>query len=186
MKLPSNKIINEKIDNNHLGLKNHDERHKSINYSNQKKILRNSIFSKNPSTFKNSTELINDSSKQMLVKNKNLLLTFNQNEQSKFDENNYRAGMANENTEYANSTKNFQTLTLNNVNSNIDINFLFKSLIKNKLRMEISEGKEGFTNLINHKIKVSEVLKSFFICSKRSKSKMGIRTRVWRGYCKRT
>ena len=174
LKLPSNKIIHEKIDNNHLGVKSHNERHKSINYSNQKKLLRNSIFSKNPLTIKNSSELINDSSKQILVKSNNLLLTFNKNDQSKFDENNYRTGMINDNTEYANSIKNFQTLTLNNANSNIDINFLFKSLIKNKLKMEISEGKEGFSNLINHKIKSSEILKSFFICSKKSKGKTNL------------
>ena len=174
LKLPSNKIIQEKIDNTHLGLKKYNERHKSINYTNQKKLIRNSIFSKNPSTIKNSSDLINDSSKQMLTKNNNLLLTFNQNDQSKFEENNYRIGMINENTEFANSTRNFQNLTLNNINSNIDINFLFKSLIKNKLRMEISDGKEGFTNLINHKIKVSEILKSFFICSKKNKGKMNL------------
>ena len=174
LKLPSNKIIQEKIDNTHLVLKKYNERHKSINYTNQKKLIRNSIFSKNPSTIKNSSDLINDSSKQMLTKNNNLLLTFNQNDQSKFEENNYRIGMINENTEFANSTRNFQNLTLNNINSNIDINFLFKSLIKNKLRMEISDGKEGFTNLINHKIKVSEILKSFFICSKKNKGKMNL------------
>ena len=174
LKLPSNKIIQEKIDNTHLVLKKYNERHKSINYTNQKKLIRNSIFSKNPSTIKNSSDLINDSSKQMLTKNNNLLLTFNQNDQSKFEENNYRIGMINENTEFANSTRNFQNLTLNNINSNIDISFLFKSLIKNKLRMEISDGKEGFTNLINHKIKVSEILKSFFICSKKNKGKMNL------------
>ena len=174
LKLPSNKIIHEKIDNTHLGLKSHNERHKSINYSNQKKLFRNSIFSKNQLTIKNSSDLINDSSKQMLVKSNNLLLTFNQNDQSNFAENNYRGGIINDNTEYANSTKNFQTITLNNANSSIDINYFLKSLIKSKLKMEISEGKEGFTNPINHKIKFSEILKSIFICSKKSKRKVNL------------
>ena len=174
LKLPSNKIIHEKIDTSHLGLKNHNERHKSINYSNQKKFFRNSIFSRNHLMVKNSSDLINDSSKQMLSKSNNFLLTFNQNDQYRFDENNNRAGIINDNTEYANSTKNFQTFTLNNANSNIDINFFFKSLIKKKLKMEISEGKEGFANLINQKIKIFEFFKSFFICSKKSKGKVDL------------
>jgi len=175
-KIPSNKIIHDKIDNYHFGLKSHKERHKSINYSNQKKFFRYSIFSRNQTKIQNPSELINDSSKQILVNSKNLIPPFNrhQNDKNKFYEKNLGTRTINDITEYANSSKNFQTFTLNKVNSNIDINFIFKSFIKNKLKKEVPEGKEGFTKLINQKIIIFDFLKSFFISRKKSKNKVNL------------
>ena len=177
VKLPSNKIVREKFDNPHFGLKSHNkERHKSINYSNQKKFFRYSIFSRSHLKMQNPSELINDSSKYMLVNNKNIVpqLTRYQNDKNKFYEHNLAAKTIYDNTEYANSSKNFQTFTLQKVNSNVDMNFIFKSFIKNKLKAEMSEGKEGFANLINQKIIILDFLKSFFMPTKKNKNKVSL------------
>ena len=90
LKLPINKIT----DSSHLAGKNHGKmRHKSINYTNQKKFFGNYIFSRNNHFMsKNQLELLNDSSKQNLFKNKSILLNINrtQYDKSKIDENNGR------------------------------------------------------------------------------------------------
>mgnify|MGYP006873041801 CR=1 FL=1 len=169
LKIPTNKIIHEKNDNSHLGLKNHNKmRHKSINYTNQKKFFRNSIFNKNHMT-KNPSELI-DSSKQNLFNNKNnVLLPINrtQYEKSKLEENNVRVQIINNTTEYVNSTKNLRTLGANNnINGNDEFSLFLKSLIKNKLKTEMPEGKESFANIIGRKINVSEFFKYIFLCCK--------------------
>jgi len=177
VKLPSNKIIREKSDNQHFGLKSHNkERHKSINYSNQKKFFRYSIFSRNHLKNQNPSELINDSSKYMLINNKNLVpqLTRYQNDTSKFYEQNLVSRTINDNSEYANSSNNFQTFALKKVNSNIDMNFIFKSFIKNRLKEEIPEGKEGFEKLVNQKIIILDFLKSFFMTRKKIKNKVSL------------
>ena len=78
LKFPNNKNTHEKNENSHLSLKNHNRiRHKSINYTNQKKFFRNSIFNKNHFMANNPSELLNDSSKQNLFNNKNILLNTN-------------------------------------------------------------------------------------------------------------
>jgi len=191
IKVPSNKhIVLEKNEgNSHLLLQNPNQnhpiqeqnnmRHKSINYTNQKKLFRNSIFNKNHIIPKNSSEFINDSSKQILVNNKNLLISLNYN-RTQFDKNkideNVRTGLIN-NTEFANSTKNLNLLVNNNNNNNsnngIDILALVKSLIKNKLKLEISEPKESSNqNIIGKKIKLFEFFKSLLICKKNYDNKI--------------
>ena len=166
---PSN--IKEKSEgNSHYSFKkpkeSHNIRHKSINYTNQKKFFRNSIFNKNHLIPKNSSELINDSSKQILVNNKNLLISINNNynktHRYKYDENNCK-GLFN-NSYLINSTKNLNTLA-NNGNDNSDPLLFLKTLIKNKLKSEISEIKED--TIANKKIKYFEFFKSLFICSKK-------------------
>jgi len=180
LKIPSNRIIPEKVDNSHYFFKNayreNSLRHKSINYSNQKKSLRNSIFNKNY-LIKNS-EIINDSSKQIFVNNKNLLLTINktQHDKGKFDENNCRtSGIINNNTEFATSTKNLNTYTCmgNNINGNLDTSAILKSLVKNKLKLEFPEGKEAFiSNYISKKIDNFDIIKYLFICNGKSENKI--------------
>ena len=175
LKLPFKKIKQEKIVRAQTGLK-HKGRHKSINYSNTKKFFRYSIFSRNHLKMKNSFEQMNDSSKHMLVNNKNLIPTYyrNQNDKNKFNEHFCGSRTINDNTEYANSSKNFRTFTQNNLNSNIDINFIFKSYIKNKLKMGITDRQKEFTKLINHKIIKFDFLKSLFIPCKKSNNKLNL------------
>ena len=179
LKLPSNKHILEKNEkNSHLFLGNQSqERHKSINYINQKKSTKNSIFNKNYLIQKNSNEFINDSSKQMLSNNKNLLLAINQNktqgERKNFDENNIRGELINNNTDMVNSTKNLNIYT----NNNIDPSAFLKILIKNKLKLEIPEDKDGLnqnTNILIRKIHFFDFFKSIFICYKKSSNKIGL------------
>ena len=183
LKFPPNKIFQEKIDNSHLALKNQKRdnhiRHKSINYTNQKKLFRNSIFNKNYYYLKSkdSSEVINDSSKQILVNNKNLLLAINnktQNDKNKNDDNNCRLGLMNNNTELANSTKNLNTV-LNNVNGNIETSIFLRNLVKNKLKLEISEAKDNLlTNSILKKIKHVDFFKSLFICNGKNENKINL------------
>ena len=176
LKLTTHKIMQEKIDNTQLGLKSHKGRHQSINYSNQNKFFKYSILGRNLSKNKNSFELMNDSSKHVLVNNKSLFPTFSkyQNDKSKNNENICGSRTLNENTEYANSSKNFRTITQNNINSNIDINFIFKSYIKNKLKMDKTEGQNEFMKLINHKIIIFDFLESLFIPCKKSNNKLNL------------
>ena len=191
LKAPSNKQIVEKIDktekneknegNSQLMIKhlNQDEqslRHKSINYSNQKRFFRNSIFNKNHLVPKNSSELINDSSKQILVNNKNLLISLNYNktqfDKNKIDENNNRLCLKN-NTEFVNSTKNLNLIVNNN--GNIDILAFIKTIIKNKLKLEISEAKDSFAqNYLGKKINFVQFFKSLFICRRKSENKIDL------------
>jgi hypothetical protein len=178
LKLPNNKITHEKNDNFYLAVKNHSKmRHKSINYTNQKKFFGNNIFSRNHYMSKNQLELLNDSSKQNLFNNKNLLLNANnrtQYDKSKIDENNCRAGAFNSNTDIANSTKNLRTLGINNnVNGN-GVSLFLKSLIKNKLKLEMSEGKEGFANIVPKKLNTYEFLKFLFFCCKKNENKVNL------------
>jgi hypothetical protein len=178
LKNPSNRIKPEKIDNSHLNLKivhrENNLRHKSINYSNPKKSLRNSFFNKN--YFIKNSEIINDSSKQILFNNKNLLLNINktQNDKNKFDENNCRASCI-INTELATSTKNLNTCPClgNNINGNIDVSAILKSLVKNKLKLEFPEGKEQFMiNYIGKKFDNFDIIKYLFICNGKSENKI--------------
>ncbi len=93
-----------------------------------------------------SSELINDSLKQILVNKSNLLINLNHNktqiDRNKYDENNNRTDIIkNTNTEVVNSTKNLNIFS-NNHNGKIDPSTLLKTIIKNKLKLEISEPKE--------------------------------------------
>ena len=175
--LPSNKMLEKNERNPHLFLRNtNKERHKSFNYSNQKK--RNSILNRNYLMPKISSELINDYSKQILVNNKNLLMTINlnksNNERNKFDDNN-RLDLINNNiSEMATSTKNLNAFRTNN-NGNLKPSAILKTLIKNKLKLEISEPKEGLgfnQNYLSQKANIFEFLKSLFICSKNNVNKI--------------
>jgi len=180
LKIPSNRMIPEKVDNSHLIFRNayreNSLRHKSINYSNQKKNLRNGIFNKN--YFIKNSEIINDSSKQILVNNKNLLLNINktQYDKSKFDESNCRTScIINNNTEFATSTKNLNTCTCmgNNITGNLDASAILKSLVKNKLKLEFPDGKEAnITNYIGKKVDNLDIIKYLFICNGKTENKL--------------
>ena len=186
LRIPSNKQILDKIDkieknevNPQLIIKNLNQeqqnfRHKSINYSNQKRFFRNSIFYKNHIAPKNSSEFINDSSKQILVNNKNLLISLNYNktqfEKNKIDDNNNKLYLKN-NSEFPNSNKNLNLIANNN--GNLDILTFIKSLIKNKLKLELSEPKDSFNQFyLGRKINFFQFFKSLFICRKNYENKI--------------
>ena len=178
LRLPSNNNLEKNERNPHLFLRNNDERrHKSINYDNQKK--RNSILHKNYFIPKISPEAVNDSSKQNLVNSKNLLMNINHiyshNERNKFDDSINRLDFNNNVTEMATSTKNLNIFTNNN--GNLDPSAILKSIVKNKLKLEIAEPKDGLgfnQNYLNQKTNIFELLKSLFICAKKNVNKISI------------
>jgi hypothetical protein len=150
--------------------------HKSINYTNGKKMLRNSFLNKNhlvPQA-KNSSEIINDSSNQILVNNKNLLISINNNYNKtlkyKFDDNCSKIGQLN-NTYLVNSTKNLNNYANIGNEVNNPLNKLIL-LIKNKLKADFSEMKEDL--FYHKKIKYLDYFKSLFICYKKSENKIGL------------
>ena len=151
-------------------------RHKSINYTNEKKMFRNSFFNKNhliPKA-KNSSEIVNDSSNQILVNNKNLLISINNNynktHRFKFDDNCSKIEVLN-NAYLINSTKNLNNYANigNEVNNPLSKLIL---LIKNKLKADFSEVKEDL--FYHKKIKYLEYFKSLFICYKKTENKIGL------------
>ena len=109
----------------------------------------------------------------MLVNNKNLLMTINQNNKNKIDENNNRVELNNNNTEIANNTKN-----LNNVksNQNIDPSAILKTIIKNKIKLEITDVNDlnMNQNYFNKKIHFLSFFKSLFVCNKKLDNKIGL------------
>ena len=172
---PTNKQTNEKSDGNpYLFLKNTtNERHKSIIDSNQKKRI--SIFNKKVFFRKLSSELMNESSKQMLSNNKNLLITINhnnaQNERNKLEEKFNGVELTkNNDIEMMIGTKN-----LNNSGGNIDPSAILKALVKNKLKLEINEPKDDFNqSLLYKKTDFYELFKSLFACTKKNMNKIGL------------
>ena len=139
-------------------------------------MLRNSFFNKNhlvPQA-KNSSEIINDSSNQILVNNKNLLISINNNYNKtlkyKFDDNCSKIGPLN-NTYLVNSTKNLNNYANIGNEVNNPLNKLIL-LIKNKLKADFSEVKEDL--LYHKKTKYLEYFKSLFICYKKSENKIGL------------
>ena len=113
----------------------------------------------------------------MLSNNKNLLIAINQNktqgDRNKLEENNIRGEFINNNTEIVNSTKNLNIYT----NNNIDPSAFLKTLIKNKLKLEIPEDKDGLnqnTNFLIRKINFFEFFKSLFICNNKSSNKISL------------
>jgi hypothetical protein len=151
-------------------------RHKSINYTNEKKMFRNSFFNKNnllPKA-KNSSEFINDSSNQILFNNKNLLISINNNynktHKYKFDDNCSKIGPIN-NTYLVNTTKNLNNYDNIGNEVNNPLNKLIL-LMKNKLKADFSEVKEDL--FYRKKTKYLEYFKSLFICYKKSENKIGL------------
>ena len=178
LRLPSNNNLEKNERNPHLFLRTNNEgRHKSINYGNQKK--RNSILHKNYLIPKISSEVVNDSSKQNLVNSKNLIMSINHikshNERNKFDDSINRLDFNNNVTEIATSTKNLNVFSNNN--GNLDPSAILKSIVKNKLKLEIAEPKDGLgfnQNYLNQKTNIFEFLKSLFICGKRNVNKISL------------
>ena len=151
-------------------------RHKSVNFDNQ----RGDYFSSsgflglkymNMNKAKNSSENVNDSSKQIIVTNKNLFQVQNNrylSDKIKFDEISKRPSIA-YNNEINNNTNNLNTVIHN---SNTEAVSYLKSIIQNKIKLINPERKQDHTLLsqIDKKQKYFEYIKFFFLCKRRKEN----------------
>ena len=118
---------------------------------------------------KNSSEYVNDSSKQILVPNKNPLMPHNskfQIEKSKFEDLISRPSILN------NNDNNLNTIIYNNPKTET-ANFL-KNIIQSKIKLVMHEIKQDYAlnNILERKTKFSVFLKFFFICFKKNENKL--------------
>ena len=154
----------KKIDPNIKG------RHKSVNFGNQRDFLLSSnlLGLKNMFLGKNYSEYVNDSSKQILVPNKNPLLPHNskfQLEKSKFEDIISRPSILNNN-------ENLNTVIYNNQNADT-ANYL-RNIIQSKIKLIMPEVKQDYVlnNVLERKTSYSEFLKFYFICFKKNENKL--------------
>ena len=147
-------------------------RHKSVNFGNQRDFLFSSNLLGIKNTFfgKNSSEYVNDSSKQIMVPNKNQIPFIFQNskfqvEKNKLDDNISRPSILN------NNDNNLNTVIYNNPN-NETASFL-KTIIQSKIKLIMPEIKQDYNlnSIMERKITSFEFFK-FFLCFKRKESKM--------------
>ena len=146
-----------------------NQRHKSMNYNNQKKL--NNIFNKNYGAPKISSEFFNDTSKQILINNKNILLPINHIHNKIYYNKNRE--IINNNIEMNLSSKNLN-IQENIGNSNLDVLTLFKTIIKNKLKLEIPESQEELQQNIFKKQNFFELFKFLFSCKKMNENGLGL------------
>ena len=157
-------ILKRNLDTNSKG------RHKSVNYTNQRKILENNNSLQNRFGIlgKNSSSLINESSKQMLVSNTKLPLMllnnkmqFESNKYDKYDDYNRIPTLINNNEAF--TTNNNIPNVFNN--SNTDPSNFLKSIIHNKIKFHMPENKKNSNciGILGKKIKYFEFLKSLFV-----------------------
>ena len=157
----------KKIDPNIKG------RHKSVNFGNQRG---NFLFSANllgiKNTFlgKNSSEYVNDSSKQIMIQNKSPFQVHNskfQVEKNKYDDAISRPSFFNTNE------NNLNTVIYN---ANAETASYLKTIIQSKLKLIIPEVKQDCTivNFLDRKMKYSEFIKYFFICSKKTENSINL------------
>ena len=155
----------KKIDPNIKG------RHKSVNFGNQRDFLLSSnlLGLKNMFLGKNSSEYVNDSSKQILVPNKNPLMPHNskfQIEKNKFEDIISRPSILN------NNDNNLNTVIYNNQNAETG-NYL-RNIIQSKIKLIMPEVKQDYVlnNVLERKTYYSEFLKFYFICFKKNDNKL--------------
>ena len=161
----------KKIDPNIKG------RHKSVNFGNQRGdfflssgLLGLKNMNMNANHGKNSSEYVNDSSKQIFINNKSPFQIHNskfQNEKNKYDEIIKRPSMINNNEN--NNTGNLNTVIYTH---NTDAISYLKTIIQSKLKLLMPEGKQDYSllNQFEKKIKYYEFLKYFFLCNKRKET----------------
>ena len=149
-------------------------RHKSVNFGNHKDFLfsANLLGIKNMFLGKNSSEYVNDSSKQIMVPNKCPLLPHNskfQVEKNKLDDIISRPSIAN------NNDNNLNTVIFNNnFNPNTENATFLKNIIQSKIKLVMPEIKQDFilNNLLERKTKYMEFLRFFIICLKKKDNKL--------------
>jgi hypothetical protein len=147
-------------------------RHKSVNFGNQRDFLfsSNLLGIKNSFFGKNSSEYINDSSKQIMVPGKSQIPLIFQNskfqvEKNKLDDNISRPSILN------NNDNNLNTVIYNNPN-NETASFL-KTIIQSKIKLIMPEIKQDYNlnSIMERKFTSFEFFK-FFLCFKRKERKM--------------
>jgi hypothetical protein len=157
----------KKIDPNIKG------RHKSVNFGNQRG---NFLFSANllgiKNTFlgKNSSEYVNDSSKQIMIQNKSPFQVHNskfQVEKNKYDDAISRPSFFNTNE------NNLNTVIYN---ANAETASYLKTIIQSKLKLIIPEVKQDCTivNFLDRKLKYTEFIKNFFTCYKKTENSIDL------------
>jgi len=166
----------KKIDPNIKG------RHKSVNFGNQRGdfflssgLLGLKNMNMNANHGKNSSEYVNDSSKQIFINNKSPFqahVSKFQNEKNKYDEIIKRPSMAN-NNENNNNTNNLNTVIYNH--SSEAVSYL-KTIIQSKLKLLMPDGKQDLSllNQFEKKIKYHEFLKYFFLCNKKKENNIDL------------
>lgn len=174
-KFKKGKNPNEKNDNiSYILLRHLDNnvRHKSVNFTNQRKLLDNnySVSNKNGFYLKNSSSIINDSSKQILVSNTKLPLVF-YNNKAQFEKKNDNYSriptfINNNNDMFTNNNM----ASINN-NSYIDPISYFKNIAQNKLKFHIADNKKS-VNIFPKKIKFFDFIKSHFILTDKNENKI--------------
>lgn len=165
------KPIKTSNENNFLFMKNSDNkgRHKSVNLTHQKKILDNNNSLNKYNFFgKHSTGLVDDSSKQVLLNNSKLPLTFH-NSKNQCD--NYRriSSIINNNDIFTNNKTNIL-----NTNSNMDPSLFLKNLIHNKIKFIIPEFKNNtkYFGIFEKTINCLDYFKSLFAINGKKENKI--------------
>ena len=168
-----NKKINPKKPSNenitHLLIKNLDSnkgRHKSVNFTNQKKLLDNNYSLNNKFSFfgKHSSGFINDSSKQILVNNSKLPLIAHNNKlqfEKKIDNYSRIPSLINNNNEIY--TNNITTNAINN--SNMDPSLFLKNIVHSKIKFCVPEFKRDTNYFGNFEKSINylDFIKSLFV-----------------------
>ena len=152
-------------------------RHKSVNYTNQRKLLENnnSLHNRYGILGKNSSGFINESSKQFLVSNTKaplMLLNNNvleSNKYNKFEDYSRIPTLINNNEIYTNN--NFANPLSN---SNVDPSNLLKNIIHSKIKFYMPENKKNNNYLgnLSKKIKYLDYFKSLFIFSGKNENNL--------------
>ena len=140
-------------------------RHKSVNFGNQRDkflLSSNLLGIKNMAFGKNSSEYINDSSKQVMISTKNPFQIRNskfQVEKNKYDDIISRPSLVNYND-------NLNTVIYN---PNAETASFLKTIIQSKIKLIMPETKHDYNlkTFLNKKMKYNEFFKFFFICNKK-------------------
>ena len=152
-------------------------RHKSVNFSNQGRLLENNntniSLNNKYGIGKNSSGFINDSSKQVFLKKNKSIFTLHNNKfnnyENKIDDYYSRIPTLIHNNDYLTNLNSI----LNNSN-NIDPNIFLKNIVHNKLKYINHEGKKNAIPFINfgRKEKFFDFFKSLFIFRRRNENKI--------------
>ena len=141
-------------------------RHKSVNFGNQNFLFSANLFGiKNSFCAKNSSEFINDSSKQN-KNNLNIPSKF-QGERNKYEDSLSRKSMINNNNDNLNNTIIYN-------NQNAETASYLKNIIQSKIKLitHPDSKQDNYNKIIEKKTKYNEFLKFILICLKKKENKL--------------